>query len=146
MPNSVQKSMSQYINNDGRGITPFASTLGTAQAINLFTEDSALTYTVPTGSFHTSAKPPAPCNDSRQAPEVSKEHSRLATLWALPDCTIIRTQEAALMLTRSVRTLQNWRYKRTGPAYQLGRTVTYRISDLKAYVESCTTSALRLSK
>jgi len=85
-------------------------------------------------------------NDSQAASEDSTEHSRIAALWQLPDCAVVRTTEAALILSRSVRTLQNWRYRRVGPAYQLGRIVTYRISDLKAYIEGCTTSTLSTSK
>jgi len=92
------------------------------------------------------ASPIYAANDSQAASEDSTEHGRIAALWQLPDCAVVRTQEAALILSRSVRTLQNWRYKRVGPAYQLGRIVTYRISDLKAYIEGCTTSTLSTSK
>jgi len=89
---------------------------------------------------------PAAANDSQGAPEESTDHSRRLALWSLPDSAVVRTAEAALMLTRSVRTLQNWRYRRVGPSYQLGRTVTYKVGDLRDYVDGCTTTARKQSK
>lgn len=72
-------------------------------------------------------------------PALNKEAMRIADLWGLPDSTPVRTHEAALMLRRSFRTLQNWRYKRVGPPYQLGTPVTYLVGDLRDYVKACTT-------
>lgn len=98
-------------------------------------------------TFHeTRAKPITATNDSQRASGESTERHRTAALWQLPECAVVRTHEASVMLSRSVRTLQNWRYKRKGPSYQLGRTVTYRIGDLRAYVEGCTVSVLNSSK
>lgn len=96
--------------------------------------------------IHTAATPATAANDSHGAPEESTEHSRRLALWSLPDSAVVRTDEAALMLTRSVRTLQNWRYRRVGPSYQLGSKVTYKVGDLRAYVDGCTTTARKLPK
>ena len=82
----------------------------------------------------------------RLAPLTDDPLARRAALWSLPDCAVVRTQEAAMMLSKSIRTLQNWRYKRMGPSYQLGRVVTYRVGDLRDYVDGMTTSTLNQAK
>lgn len=45
-------------------------------------------------------------------------------------------REAAPVLNVSVRTLQQWRLRGTGPAYcKLGRSVRYMLQDLHDYLE-----------
>lgn len=105
-----------------------------------------LTDSPPFNLAHTVASPAMAANDTQGTPEESTEHYRRLALWSLPDSAVVRTTEAALMLTRSVRTLQNWRYRRVGPPYQLGSTVTYKLGDLRAYVDGCTTTARKLPK
>ena len=47
--------------------------------------------------------------------------------------------QAAQLLQISIRTLQAWRLRRSGPAYvQLGRAVRYRKSDLMGWIDSNT--------
>lgn len=99
----------------------------------------SLTLSAPVSlNLQAQAPSPAPLADSLLA--------RRAQLWSLPDCAVVRTQEAAMMLSKSIRTLQNWRHRRTGPAYQLGKIVTYRVGDLRDYVDGMTTSTLNQAK
>ena len=62
----------------------------------------------------------------------------LARFWEMPDQFTVNTREAAAMLGRSKRTLEGWRLRHTGPAYQAGGRVTYTIGDLKAYLKTLT--------
>ena len=49
---------------------------------------------------------------------------------------LITEKEAALFLSVSLRTIQNWRFRNRGPKYKkLGRLVRYSIADLSAYAE-----------
>ena len=51
------------------------------------------------------------------------------------DLTLLTEDEAAKILRQRVKTLQNWRWKGTGPRpTKLGRKVLYRLSDLRAYL------------
>jgi len=57
------------------------------------------------------------------------------------DLTLLTEKEAAVMLRLEVKTLQNRRYFRKPPAYiKRDRSVLYRLSDLRAYLESCVVS------
>lgn len=55
----------------------------------------------------------------------------------IPDDLILYTEEeAAGFLRTTVKTLQNQRWKGRGPcAVKPGRSVLYRLSDLRAYLE-----------
>ena len=57
----------------------------------------------------------------------------------LPEELILLTEkEAAELLRLEVKTLQNRRYYRKPPAYiKRDRSILYRLSDLRAYLESC---------
>lgn len=55
-----------------------------------------------------------------------------------PDC-LLREQDAADLLNLSVRTLQSWRVRLTGPAFvQVGRAVRYRRRDLLSWISANT--------
>jgi len=91
--------------------------------------------------------PPAlPASVSTQKGETSLEREEAgpndiiiaARLWSLPDLATVSTEQAASMLQRSKRTLEGWRLRHTGPAYQAGGRVTYTVGALKAYVASQT--------
>ena len=46
-------------------------------------------------------------------------------------------QAREYLRVKTTRTLSDWRYKRVGPRYaKIGGRVLYRLSDLRAYVES----------
>lgn len=50
------------------------------------------------------------------------------------DDTFVDTIKAARILRISVGTLRQWRLRGTGPAYyKIGRTVRYKLSDLRDY-------------
>ena len=52
---------------------------------------------------------------------------------------LLTESQAAQLLQISIRTLQAWRLRRSGPPYvQLGRAVRYRISDLMGWIDSNT--------
>jgi len=52
---------------------------------------------------------------------------------------LLTESQAAQLLQISIRTLQAWRLRRSGPPYvQLGRAVRYRRSDLMGWIESNT--------
>lgn len=54
----------------------------------------------------------------------------------MTDNTLLTTTEAASYLRLSPRTLDNWRSRKTGPAYvKLGDRVLYRKSDLDSWLE-----------
>jgi hypothetical protein len=67
-----------------------------------------------------------------------------------PDCLLTEGQ-AALLLNLSIRTLQAWRCRHSGPAYvRAGRTIRYRRCDLVEWISAnvvpatnCGTSAER---
>ena len=55
-----------------------------------------------------------------------------------PDA-LVREEVAAELLNVSVRTLQSWRLRRTGPPFvQVGRAVRYRRRDLINWIEANT--------
>ena len=55
-----------------------------------------------------------------------------------PDSLVTETQTAEL-LNISIRTLQAWRIKLTGPRFvRVGRAIRYRRSDLLAWIEANT--------
>lgn len=52
---------------------------------------------------------------------------------------LLDEKTAAAFLSVSVRTIQDWRFRNTGPKYKkLGRLVRYSVSDLAAYAERST--------
>jgi excisionase family DNA binding protein len=52
---------------------------------------------------------------------------------------LLREEDAADLLNLSVRTLQAWRLRRTGPPFvQVGRAVRYRRRDLIAWIDANT--------
>ena len=52
---------------------------------------------------------------------------------------LLREQEAADLLSLSVRTLQSWRIRMAGPPFvQVGRAVRYRRRDLIAWIDANT--------
>lgn len=51
-------------------------------------------------------------------------------------------KEAAELLGVAAKTLQGWRWRKTGPAYlKIGRRIRYRITDLTCYLDSQTVRA-----
>lgn len=59
-----------------------------------------------------------------------------------PKFTTLDEHEAARVLGFTVKTLQKRRWLRQPPAYlKVGRKVRYRLSDLQAYLDSCTVNA-----
>ncbi len=63
----------------------------------------------------------------------------LATLERLPDGTIITEQELEVLTGQSFRTWQADRVKANPrlPYLKLGRSVRYRLGDVRAYLASC---------
>ena len=56
--------------------------------------------------------------------------------------TLLREQDAADLLSLSVRTLQSWRIRMAGPPFvQVGRAVRYRRRDLIAWIDANTIGA-----
>jgi len=52
---------------------------------------------------------------------------------------LLTESQAAQLLQISIRTLQAWRLRRSGPPYvQLGRAVRYRRSDLMGWIDANT--------
>jgi hypothetical protein len=52
-----------------------------------------------------------------------------------PPAPLMTTEEAARFFNKSVGTLQNWRYLRTGPAFiKCGGSIRYRMVDLQNFV------------
>jgi hypothetical protein len=52
---------------------------------------------------------------------------------------LLREQDAADLLSLSVRTLQSWRIRMAGPPFvQVGRAVRYRRRDLIAWIDANT--------
>lgn len=52
---------------------------------------------------------------------------------------LLNEKNAAAFLSVSVRTIQDWRFRNTGPKYKkLGRLVRYSVADLAAYAERST--------
>ncbi len=52
---------------------------------------------------------------------------------------LLREEEAADLLSLSVRTLQSWRIRRVGPPFvQVGRAVRYRRRDLISWIDANT--------
>jgi predicted DNA-binding transcriptional regulator AlpA len=50
---------------------------------------------------------------------------------------LLNEKQAAAFYGASVKTLQAWRHKRTGPHYyKIGNLVRYALGDLKAYAQS----------
>jgi len=59
---------------------------------------------------------------------------------------LLTESEAADVLRVSVRTVQAWRLRVTGPAYvQVGRAIRYRRRDLIVWIEANTVSPTRAS-
>jgi hypothetical protein len=55
-----------------------------------------------------------------------------------PD-VLLREEDAADLLSLSVRTLQSWRIRRAGPPFvQVGRSVRYRRRDLISWIDANT--------
>jgi excisionase family DNA binding protein len=55
------------------------------------------------------------------------------------DLTLVDTEQAAAILHVNTRTLTNWRSTGKSPKYiKCGRSVRYRVSDLKAWLEAQT--------
>ena len=55
---------------------------------------------------------------------------------------LLREQDAADLLSLSVRTLQSWRIRMAGPPFvQVGRAVRYRRRDLIAWIDANTIGA-----
>lgn len=48
----------------------------------------------------------------------------------------VDTEAAALLLGRAVRTLENWRSARTGPAWVHGKRIRYRLPGLAAWLST----------
>jgi predicted DNA-binding transcriptional regulator AlpA len=60
-----------------------------------------------------------------------------------PD-TLLREQEAADLLSLSIRTLQAWRNRFAGPPFvHVGRAVRYRRRDLISWIDANTVGGLR---
>jgi excisionase family DNA binding protein len=56
---------------------------------------------------------------------------------------LLREQEAADLLSLSIRTLQSWRIRSAGPPFvQVGRAVRYRRRDLIAWIDANTCGRL----
>lgn len=59
----------------------------------------------------------------------------------LPHDEVLTPPEASDYLKVPLRTLDAWRYRRTGPAYmKVGRHIRYRRSDLDAFLVGLTVS------
>ena len=55
------------------------------------------------------------------------------------DLTVVSEHKAAEILGVEVATLRKWRWLRKPPVFlKMGRLVKYRVSDLQAFMESCT--------
>lgn len=55
----------------------------------------------------------------------------------LPPSTLVDERNAATALDSSPKTLQAWRLYRRGPRYlKIGRSVKYRVGDLRDWLES----------
>lgn len=53
-----------------------------------------------------------------------------------PSLTLLRTEQVAELLQVTPTTLENWRWRRTGPRYlKVGRTVLYRLRDITEYLD-----------
>jgi Helix-turn-helix domain len=60
---------------------------------------------------------------------------------------LLREQDAADLLSLSVRTLQSWRIRMAGPPFvQVGRAIRYRRRDLIAWIEANTIGATMASR
>lgn len=60
---------------------------------------------------------------------------------------LLTEKDAAAFLSVSVRTIQDWRFRNTGPKYKkLGRLVRYSVADLSAYTESSTVVPVHYKK
>lgn len=60
----------------------------------------------------------------------------------LSEDALLTEDEAAASLRISVRTLQAWRLKATGPAFvRVGRAIRYRRGDIKAWIKLNTCGA-----
>lgn len=96
-------------------------------------------YSIPTdvpASYNSTEDTPLALRPLTQGQGACRD--RLARFWEMPDQFTVNTREAAAMLGRSKRTLEGWRLRHTGPAYQAGGRVTYTIGDLKAYLKTLT--------
>ena len=55
-----------------------------------------------------------------------------------PPTQLLNEIEVAELLSVSRKTLQAWRWRRTGPSFlKLGGAIRYRLEDIQAYMESC---------
>ena len=62
-----------------------------------------------------------------------------ANTLSLDTDALLREQDAADLLSLSVRTLQSWRIRMAGPPFvQVGRAVRYRRRDLIAWIDANT--------
>ena len=51
---------------------------------------------------------------------------------------LLNETETSKLLSVSKKTLQSWRWRRTGPSFlKLGGAIRYRLEDIQAYMESC---------
>ncbi|SHH41096.1 helix-turn-helix transcriptional regulator [Bradyrhizobium erythrophlei] len=65
-----------------------------------------------------------------------------ASSLSLDTDALLREQDAADLLSLSVRTLQSWRIRMAGPPFvQVGRAVRYRRRDLIAWIDANTIGA-----
>jgi hypothetical protein len=65
-----------------------------------------------------------------------------ANTLSLDTDALLREQDAADLLSLSVRTLQSWRNRMAGPPFiQVGRAVRYRRRDLIAWIDANTIGA-----
>lgn len=61
----------------------------------------------------------------------------------LSDDALLTEDEAADVLRMSVRTLQAWRLKETGPAFvRVGRAIRYSRGDIRAWIKLNTCTSL----
>lgn len=55
----------------------------------------------------------------------------------IQDMQLLDTPQVAKLLAVSVRTLEDWRLLRKGPAYvKMGRTIRYRLVDIQAWQQA----------
>ena len=57
---------------------------------------------------------------------------------ANPPSNYLNEKEVSELTGIAVKTLQSWRWRRTGPSFlKLGGAIRYRREDIQAYMESC---------
>jgi hypothetical protein len=85
----------------------------------------------------------APAHHEQRPPQVAttaEERKLRLTIQPIdwhPADRLVRESEAAEFLRLKPSTLRQWRYKRTGPAFEkIGSRVVYRFSELLRYLDS----------